>query len=110
MRLTLWLLGLFALAVGTALLLSYNAGYALLVFPPWRVELSLNLLALLVIATIALGYLLLRFVAVLLRLPGAVREYHERRRRDQARQTLVDAMQAFLEGRFGRAERAAAKS
>jgi HemY protein len=110
MRWIFWLLGLFALAVGAALFLTYNVGYALLVLPPYRVELSLNLLALLLIAAVALGYLLLRFVAVVVNLPAAAQEYHQRQRREKARQSLVNAMHAFLQGRFGKAERAAAKA
>ena len=110
MRWIFWLLGLFAAAVAAALLLTYNVGYALFVLPPYRVELSLNLLGLLIIAAIGLGYFLLRFAAVVINLPAAVREYHERQRREKGRQSLVDAVQAFFQGRFGRAERAAANA
>ena len=46
MRWIFWILGLFALAVAVALALRFNDGYALFVWPPYRVELSLNLLAL----------------------------------------------------------------
>jgi HemY protein len=38
-----WLLALFALAVAVALGARYNDGYVLLVMPPWRAEISLNL-------------------------------------------------------------------
>ena len=60
MRTLLWLLTLGALAVGLALAAQYNDGYALFVLPPWRVELSLNLLVVLVVIGFLLGYLLLR--------------------------------------------------
>ena len=39
----LWVLTLAALAVGIAVAVHYNDGYVLLVFSPWRVEVSLNL-------------------------------------------------------------------
>ena len=108
MRWVFWILGLFALAVALALALRFNDGYALFVWPPYRVELSLNLLALLLGATFAAGYLLLRFIFGALALPARVREYRERRRRENARVVLLDAVRAYLEGRFGRAEKSAA--
>jgi HemY protein len=43
MRALFWLLTLAALAVGLALAARYNEGYVLLVLPPWRAEVSLNL-------------------------------------------------------------------
>ena len=108
MRWLFWILGLFALAVGVALALRLNAGYALLVWPPYRVELSLYLLVLVLGAGFALGYLLLRFIFGAIGLPAKVREYRERSRRESARSTLLDAVGAFFEGRYGRAEKAAA--
>lgn len=110
MRWVFWILGLFALAVAAALALRFNAGYALLVWPPYRVELSLNLLALLLAAGFAIGYLLLRFIFGALALPAKVREYRARRRRENARIAMLDAVGAFFEGRYGRAEKAAASA
>ena len=110
MRWLFWILGLFALAVAVALALRLNAGYALLVWPPYRVELSLYLLVLLLGAGFALGYLLLRFIFGAIGLPVKVREYRERRRRENAQIIMLDAVGAFFEGRYGRAEKAAASA
>jgi HemY protein len=110
MRWIFWILGLFALAVGLALALRVNAGYALFVWPPYRVELSLNLLALLLAAGFVAGYLLLRFVVGAVGLPEDVRRYRERRRRENARMSMLDAVGAYFEGRYGRAEKAAARA
>ena len=108
MRWVFWILGLFALAVAAALALRFNAGYVLLVSPPYRVELSLNLFVLACLAAIGVGYLLLRLVLVAIELPARVREFRTRRQRDNARSALLDALRAFFEGRYGRAEKAAA--
>ena len=108
MRWVFWILGLFALAVAVALGLRYNTGYVLLVSPPYRVEISLNLFALICVGAIAVAYLILRFVLGAIELPARVREYRARRRRDDARSELLDALRAFFEGRYGRAEKAAA--
>ena len=85
MRWLFWILGLFALAVALALALRFNAGYVLLVSPPYRVELSLNLFIFGSLLAIGLGYLLLRLVLGALELPARVREYRARRQRDNAR-------------------------
>lgn len=108
MRWIFWILGLFALAVAAALALRFNTGYVLLVSPPYRVELSLNLFVIVCLAALGLGYLLLRFVLGAIELPARVREFRARRARDNARSALLDALRAFFEGRYGRAEKAAA--
>ena len=108
MRWVFWITGLFALAAAVALALRFNAGYALLVWPPYRVELSLNLLLLLLAAGFAAGYLFLRFIFGAVGLPAKVRAYRERRRRENAHAALFAAVTAFFEGRYGRAEKAAA--
>ena len=60
MRILLWLLALFALAVGVSLALGYNDGYVLIILPPWRAELSLNLFVVAVIGSFFFGHVLLR--------------------------------------------------
>lgn len=110
MRWVLWIVGLFALAVVAALALRFNTGYALLVWPPYRVELSLNLLLLMLAGAFAAGYLLLRFILGAIALPAKVREYRARRQREDARAALLEAVRAFFEGRYGRAEKAAASA
>jgi len=109
-RWVFWILGLFALAVALALALRLNTGYALLVWPPYRAELSLNLLLLLLATGFAVVYLLLRFVFGALGLPAQVRDFRGRRRRKKARRRLLEALEAFFEGRYGRAEQAAASA
>jgi len=108
MRWVFWILGLFALAVAAALALRFNTGYVLLVSPPYRVELSLNLFVLGALALIGVGYIVLRLVLGAIELPARVREFRARRQRDTARSALLDALRAFFEGRYGRAEKAAA--
>jgi HemY protein len=111
MRWVFWVLGLFALAVGVALALRFNAaGYALVVRPPFRIELSLNLLLLLFVLAVVGVHLLLRFIFGAIELPQRVREFRERRRREHARVTMLEALRAFFEGRFGKAEKAAASA
>jgi HemY protein len=109
-RTLLWVIAIAALAVGLTLAASHNTGYVLLALPPYRVELSLNLLLVLLALGFAVGYALVRAVSAMLRLPRQVREYRVARRREKARATLLEALREYFAGRYGRAEKAAAAS
>lgn len=102
MRALLWLLTLGALAVGLALAAQYNDGYALFVLPPWRVELSLNLLVLLVVVGFLLGYLSLRAISLTLALPARVRSFRRARQLKKAEGSLREAVLFWLGGRYAR--------
>jgi HemY protein len=104
----LWIIALFALAAGLVAAARYNAGYVLLVLPPYRAELSLNLLLLMLAAAFAVGYALIRVVSGMLRLPAQVRQYRANRRRQTAQAMLLDALQEYFSGRYAKAEKAAA--
>ncbi|HEY1089875.1 MAG TPA: heme biosynthesis HemY N-terminal domain-containing protein [Burkholderiaceae bacterium] len=101
MRGLLWLLGLFALAAGLAVAGRYNEGYALLVWPPYRVQISLNLLILLLLGGFGLLYGLSRLVSRTMALPGAVQRFRARKSKERASQALYDATRLRIEGRFG---------
>lgn len=103
-----WILTLFAAAVGLTLAARYNTGYVLFVQPPYRVEFSLNLLLLLGVIGFSLGYALVRLTVNTLKLPATVREFRKRRARDKAREQMLAGLKAFIEGRYAKAERAAA--
>jgi HemY protein len=110
MRAVFWLLTLAALAVGLALAARYNEGYVLLVLPPWRAEVSLNLFLLLCIAGFFAIYLLARAVSHTLGLPRAVAEFRRRRQQEKASVALRDAWRLLQEGRYGHAIRCVEKA
>ncbi|AOY00864.1 heme biosynthesis HemY N-terminal domain-containing protein [Jeongeupia sp. USM3] len=110
MRALLWLIVLFALAVGLTLFAQFNTGYALLFVPPWRVEISLNVFIVGIIALVAVLYLLTRVIAELGGLPGRVKAFRLRKARDASVQLERDARIAFFEGRYQRAERLAGEA
>ena len=107
MRALIWIVGIAVLAVALTLAARYNNGYALLVLPPYRVEISLNLLAVLLAGGFIAGYAAVRFVSATLRLPRQAREYRLARRRETARATLIEALHEYFAGRYSRAEKAA---
>ena len=110
MRALLLLLAFCTAAVALTLLMQVNDGFALIVLPPYRIDLSLNAVILLQLVAFAVVYGLLRLVFVTLDLPNRVRAYHLQRAEQQARENLLEALQAFLEGRYNRCEKAAAKA
>lgn len=108
MRALVWIVGITVLAVALTLAARNNAGYLLLVLPPYRIEFSLNLLVVVLVAGFIAGYAAVRFVSATLRLPRQVREYRLARRRETARATLIEALHEYFAGRYSRAEKAAA--
>ncbi len=108
MRALLWILGLFAAAIGLVMAARYNHGYVLLVLAPWRAELSFNFALLLALTLFFLGYILLRMVSATLSTPARVRVFQKRRAQERSRAVFKDALVNFFEGRFRRAEKAAA--
>ena len=105
-----WVLALFGLAVAAALGARLNDGYVLLVFPPYRAEVSLNLFALALVAVVLALYMVMRALAVTVGLPKRVREYRERRQRERAGLVFQDAVRLLFEGRFGQAMKKAGES
>jgi HemY protein len=108
MRFAIWSIVLAALAVGIALIARNSDGYVVIVAAPYRIELSLNLLALIVFAGYFAFYLVARLVTTLIAIPGRVRTYRSERLRTKSRQSLTDALLAFFQGRYASAERSAA--
>lgn len=104
-----WILALFALAVAVALGAGFD-GYVLLVMPPYRAEISLNLMLLLLLALFLAFYAVLRGLSLTFGLPRQVREYRQRRQRDQAAAVFQDAVRLLFEGRFGQALKKASEA
>ncbi|HEY7945163.1 MAG: heme biosynthesis HemY N-terminal domain-containing protein [Burkholderiales bacterium] len=107
MRFLFWFLLLAAAAVAAALAVKLNSGYALLVAPPYRIELSLNLLLLVVVCGFAALYGAIRLIVRTVRLPQTVRAWRRRQKVERARSMQDAAVVALLEGRYGKAQQRA---
>ena len=105
MRALFWLLAVFAAAAGLALLGRLDQGYVQFAHGHWRVEMSLLLFGILVALLFAAWYLVLRLLQQTVSLPGFVRAWRARRRREHAYAALAEGLQAWLEGRYTRARR-----
>lgn len=110
MKYLVWILGLFAAAVALTTAASHNSGYVLLVYPPYRIELSLMLFIALSLFTFVAGYGLVRLALTVLRLPTYVRKFRMDRARAKARVLLEEVLGAFFEGRYAAAEKAATRA
>ncbi len=110
MRGLFWVVVLFVAAVAVALGARLNDGYLLLVVPPWRVEISLNLFVVLLFGLFLAFYAAMRVTSATLGLPKRVRDYRARRQRDQAGQVFQDAVRLLFEGRFGQAMKRAGEA
>jgi HemY protein len=106
----LWLAFLFAVAVVLAIVGRFDTGQVLLVYPPYRIDISLNLFIVAVIVVFILVYALLRIVRNIWRMPQRVAAYRARQRVAKAHAALRDAIANLYAGRFSRAEKAARDS
>ena len=109
MRYLLWILGLFAAAVAFNTALPHPA-YVMLVYPPFRIELSLALFMALLLCGFLLSYWTARLLHAILKLPAHVRQYRLERATTQARELLNRALGEFFEGRYAAAELAAVRA
>lgn len=109
MKWLFWLLGLFAAAVAVTVA-THNPGYVLLVYPPWKTEMTLSLFVMLLLLFVVLLHLSLRLIVAALNLPEYVRNYRKMRAAEKERSALLEALMAYFEGRYAVAEKAAVRS
>lgn len=110
MRTLFWIFAVFALVAGVTLLARDQGGYVLLVVPPYRVELSIAMAVILLLAGFVLSYIVLRLLSATLQLPERVSAWRAARRQRKAQATLLEAMREFFAGRYARAEKAAGRA
>lgn len=110
LRALFWLLALFAVAVAFTLTARLDIGYVIVVYPPWRVELSFVLAVALLAGFYLLVYVLLKLTQTALSLPTDLHGWRGRQRREKADQALVEAMQAYLDNDLKHTRKLAAKA
>jgi len=107
MRTILWFLVLFAIAAAAALFAGNNQGTVTVFWPPWRIDLSLNLVLLGLLALFFLLYAVLRALTLVFALPGQARRWRIRHQERILQQGLLDSLSHLMAGRFIRARKAA---
>ena len=107
MRAALWLLALFGVAVAAALFAGNNQGTVTLFWPPYRIDLSLNMVVLSLTLGFATVYAALRGLAALLELPRQAQRWRLQQKERAMHGALLDALAQLLAGRFLRSRKAA---
>jgi HemY protein len=105
MRWLIAFLFLLIIAVAAALAAGFSKGYVLLVYPPYRMEMALSFFVVSLAVGFAALYGFIRLAIHTLRLPRDVRDYRLRRSRNRARSAMDQALTAFFEGHYRRAEK-----
>lgn len=103
----LWIAALFAFAVGLALAGRFEQGHVILIYSPYRIDLSLHALVGLIIVAFIVSYALIRLIRGIVGMPSRVSGYRARSRAGKAHAALRDALGNLYAGRFSRAEKAA---
>jgi len=107
MRAALWFLALFGMAVAGALFVGNNQGTVTVFWPPFRIDLSLNLVLLLLAGLFLTLHVALRALAALFAMPGQARRWRLQHRERALYATLLDSLSHLVAGRFIRARKAA---
>jgi HemY protein len=107
MRAALWLLALFGVAVAIALFAGNNQGTVTVFWPPYRVDLSLNLVLLLLFAAFVFLHAALGALAALFDLPRQALRWRSLQKERAMHGSLLDALSHLLAGRFIRARKSA---
>ncbi len=107
MRIVLSILALFAIAAAMALVAGNNQGTITLFWPPYRVDMSLNLVLLLLVAAFALLHLALRALSALFAMPREARRWRLQHKERALHLALLDSLAHLTAGRYIRARKSA---
>lgn len=107
MRAALWLISLFALAAAAAWLAGNNQGTVTLFLTPYRIDLSLNLVLLVLGLVVLVVVLAQQALSALLSLPQQARRWRMQQKERAAHAALLESISQFMAGRFLRARKAA---
>lgn len=107
MRAALWLLALFGVAVAVALFAGNNQGSVTLFWPPYRVDLSLNLVLLLLVGAFLFLHAAWTALTALFDLPRQALRWRTQQKERAMHAALLDALAHMLAGRFIRARKSA---
>ena len=107
MRAALWLLALFGVAVAVALFAGNNQSTVTLFWPPYRIDLSLNLVVLLLLLAFFFLHAALGALAALFDLPRQALRWRLQQKERAVHSSLLDSISHLLAGRFTRARKSA---
>jgi HemY protein len=107
MRAALWLLALFGIAAAVALFAGNNQGTVTVFWPPYRVDLSLNLVLLLLLGAFLFIHAVLGALAALFDLPRQALRWRIQQKERAMHGAMLDTLSHLVAGRFTRARKSA---
>lgn len=107
MRAALWFMALFGIAVAVALFAGNNQAVVTVFWPPHRVDISFNLMVLLLAGLFLLLYLALRALSAVFSLPVEARRWRAQQKERAMYGALMDALAHLMAGRYIRASKSA---
>lgn len=107
MRIVLSILALFAIASAMALAAGNNQGTITLFWPPYRIDMSLNLVLLLLVASFVLLHVALRALSALFAMPREARRWRLQHKERAMHVALLDSLAHLTAGRYIRARKSA---
>ena len=110
MRAVVWFILLFVVAVVAATTFGANDGLVSLYWSGWRMDVSMNLFLLAMLATCLALVTIFNAVNALIGLPRRAHEWRVARRDRSAQAALRDALAQYFGGRYSRAQKAAQRA
>lgn len=110
MRWIIWSVMVVTIAVVAALVLGSHQANVTVYWHPWRIDLSLNFVLMLLVFSFVLLYAALRGTAVLRELPKRAHQWRTHQSERAAFMAVLDAVAFQLSGRFVRAQSSATKA
>ena len=107
MRAAFWLLALFVIAAAVALLAGNNQAVVTVFWPPHRIDISFNLMVLLLAGLFTLLYVAIRALSAVFALPLEARAWRAQQKERAMHSSLMDALAHQLAGRYIRATKSA---
>ncbi|MEO5660623.1 MAG: heme biosynthesis HemY N-terminal domain-containing protein [Polaromonas sp.] len=107
MRAALWFLALFGIAVAVALVAGNNQAVVTVFWPPHRVDISFNLMVLLLAGLFMLLYLASRALSAIFSLPVEARRWRAQQKERAMYGALMDALAHLMAGRYIRSIKSA---
>ena len=107
MRAAFWLLALFVVAVAVALVAGNNQAVVTVFWPPHRIDVSFNLMVLLLAGFFLLLYVALRALSAVVSLPLEARRWRAQQKERAMYGALMEALAHLMAGRYIRSAKSA---
>jgi len=109
MKYLLWFVALFA-AAALLTMSSHSPAYVQLVYPPYRVEVSLTAFLIMLLMMFVIAYTMVRLLISFMGLSAQVKKYRLQHAQAKSRKLMDEMLSAYFEGRYAEAEKAAARA